>query len=127
MNKFNKCDDKNAFDIFEGDKIERHNNLQASKEDIEKVSREAVEQAMAANPNMLVPSADVVNHPQHYMHGGIETIDVIKAWTDGLSGFEAVLAGNVIKYISRWKQKNGLEDLKKAAWYLERLIEFEEE
>lgn len=70
---------------------------------------------------------DNVNHPKHYIHGGIETIDVIKAWTEDLSGFEAVLTGNVIKYISRWKSKNGLEDLKKAAWYLERLIEFEEE
>lgn len=67
--------------------------------------------------------ADNVNHPAHYNNGGIETIDVIKAWTDDLSGFEAVLCGNVIKYISRWPHKNGLEDLKKARWYLNRLIE----
>lgn len=127
MNKFNKCDDQNAFDIFEGDKVERHNNLQASKEDIDEATAKLIGEAIASNPNMLVPSEDVVNHPQHYIHGGIETIDVIKAWTDGLTAFEAVLAGNVIKYISRWKQKNGIEDLKKAAWYLERLIEFEEE
>jgi hypothetical protein len=67
--------------------------------------------------------ADSVNHPAHYNNGGIETIDVIKAWTSDLSGFEAALCGNVIKYISRWPHKNGLEDLKKARWYLNRLIE----
>ena len=66
---------------------------------------------------------DNVNHPQHYIHGGIETIDVIAAWTDGLNGVEAVCAGNAIKYLSRWKDKNGIEDLKKAEWYLKKLIE----
>ena len=66
---------------------------------------------------------DNVNHPQHYIHGGIETIDVIAAWTDGLNGIEAVCAGNAIKYLSRWKDKNGIEDLKKAEWYLKKLID----
>ena len=40
-----------------------------------------------------------------------------------MNGFEATHTGNVIKYICRWKKKNGLEDLKKARWYLDRLIE----
>ena len=66
--------------------------------------------------------SDSVNHPAHYVNGDIETIDVIKAWTEGLDGIEAVDAGNVIKYISRFKKKNGLEDLRKAKWYLEHLI-----
>ena len=66
---------------------------------------------------------DMVNHPQHYISEmGLETIDVIEAFTFDLKGVEAVCTGNVLKYICRWKNKNGLEDLKKAQWYLERLI-----
>ena len=66
---------------------------------------------------------DMVNHPQHYKtKSGLEAIDVIEAFTDGLQGYEAVETGNVLKYICRWKKKNGLEDLKKAQWYLNRLI-----
>ena len=64
-----------------------------------------------------------VDHPQHYISkGGIETIDVIDAWTEGLDGIVAVDTANVIKYISRWNKKNGIEDLKKAQWYLNHLI-----
>lgn len=66
---------------------------------------------------------DMVNHPPHYASKtGIETIDVIEAFTDGLMGIEATDTGNIIKYICRWKGKNGLEDLNKAKWYLEHLI-----
>lgn len=67
---------------------------------------------------------DNVNHPAHYMsHTGLETIDVIEAFTSDLTGMDAVCTANVIKYICRWKHKNGVEDLKKAQWYLNRLIE----
>ena len=70
---------------------------------------------------------DVVNHPRHYISkGGIETINVIEAWTEGLDGIVAVDTANVIKYISRWDKKNGIEDLKKARWYLNHLIMFME-
>lgn len=65
----------------------------------------------------------MVSHPPHYQsETGMEVIDVIEAFTFDLKGIEAVAAGNVIKYICRWKQKNGLQDLKKAQWYLNRLI-----
>ena len=71
-----------------------------------------------------VDSNDNVNHPEHYMsYTGLETIDVIEAFTSDLTGMDAVCTANVIKYICRWKHKNGLEDLKKAQWYLNRLIE----
>lgn len=67
---------------------------------------------------------DMVNHPKHYKaKNGMEVIDVIEAFTANLEGHEATHTGNVIKYICRWKEKNGLEDLKKAQWYLNRLIE----
>lgn len=66
---------------------------------------------------------DLVNHPNHYIsETGLETIDVIEAFTHDLEGIEAVCTANVIKYICRWKNKNGVQDLKKAKWYLERLI-----
>jgi hypothetical protein len=61
--------------------------------------------------------ADEVNHPPHYMVGGIETIDFIEA-----KGLDYNL-GNVVKYVSRADQKgNKLQDLEKARWYLERAI-----
>ena len=71
---------------------------------------------------------DMVNHPKHYKaKNGMEVIDVIEAFTANLSGYEATHTGNVIKYICRWKEKNGLEDLKKAQWFLNRLIKNIEE
>ena len=70
-----------------------------------------------------VTKPDMVNHPPHYQaKNGMEVINVIESYTDGLMGIEATDTGNVIKYICRWKDKNGLEDLKKAKWYLEHLI-----
>lgn len=65
---------------------------------------------------------DVVNHPAHYTNGKIECIDAIEAATDGLTGFKGYAVGNIIKYLWRWHKKNGLEDLKKARWYLDKLI-----
>lgn len=66
---------------------------------------------------------DMVNHPPHYQtRSGLEVIDIINAATGNLVGIEAFCVGNAIKYLCRWKKKNGLEDLKKARWYLDRLI-----
>ena len=65
---------------------------------------------------------DMVNHPSHYTQGGIECIDAITAATVGKTGIEAVCVANVVKYLWRYEEKNGLEDVKKARWYLERLI-----
>lgn len=65
----------------------------------------------------------MVSHPSHYQSNkGIEVIDVIEAFTEGLNGIEAVDTGNVLKYTCRWKDKNGLQDLEKAMWYLTHLI-----
>ena len=66
---------------------------------------------------------DNVNHPAHYNMNGIEAINIIEAFTADLSGIDAVDTANVIKYILRWPRKNGLEDLYKARWYLNHLIE----
>ena len=67
---------------------------------------------------------DNVNSPQHYNQREIECIEAIEAATD--SGFEYYLQGNVIKYLWRYRYKNGVEDLKKARWYLEKLIQEKE-
>lgn len=59
-----------------------------------------------------------VNHPDRYNKGGIEVIDIIKAYTADLKGEEAFDIGNAIKYICRYKDKNGVEDLRKAIFYI---------
>ncbi len=64
---------------------------------------------------------DMVNHPAHYNKAGIETIDAIGAATN--EGFKYYLQGNILKYIWRYEYKNGVEDLEKAQWYLNKLIE----
>lgn len=65
----------------------------------------------------------MVSHPGHYQSNtGLEVIDAVEAFTEGLEGIEACDTGNIIKYICRWKKKNGIQDLKKAQWYLQHLI-----
>lgn len=64
---------------------------------------------------------DNINHPTHYTAGRVECIDALAAATTGLEGIEAVCTANAIKYLWRWKRKNGIEDIDKAIWYLERL------
>ena len=67
--------------------------------------------------------ADMVNHPSHYTQGDIECIDALKAATVSKTGIEAVCTANAIKYLWRYEEKNGIEDVKKARWYIDRLIE----
>ena len=64
---------------------------------------------------------DAVNHPSHYKQGAVECIDAIKAAVGG-DGFQSYCTGNVIKYLWRWQHKNGIEDLRKAQWYLTELM-----
>ncbi|MFY8071544.1 MAG: DUF3310 domain-containing protein, partial [Pirellula sp.] len=78
------------------------------------VEPEAVEQQ---------PTSEPVN-PSHYKQGSIECIEAIKAALG--VGFIAYLWGNILKYLWRWPKENGIEDLKKARWYLDRLIQEEE-
>lgn len=66
---------------------------------------------------------EMVNHPSHYTSGKVECIDAIESATCDLTGIEAVCTANIIKYVWRWKLKNGVEDLEKAEWYLQKLIE----
>ena len=80
--------------------------------------------AMSHDPEQYVlPTMDdVVNHPKHYNKHGIECIQAIRATlTD--EEFRGYCKGNVIKYTWRERYKNGLEDLKKATWYINRLVQ----
>lgn len=64
-----------------------------------------------------------VNHPKHYNKSAIECIDAIESAIVGKTGIDAFCIGNAIKYMWRCEEKGGIEDLKKAKWYLDRLIE----
>lgn len=77
--------------------------------------------------NMDENVPDMVNHPQHYTQGSIECIDALKAATVGKRGIEAVCVANVIKYLWRYEEKNGIEDVRKAKWYIECLLKELEE
>lgn len=70
---------------------------------------------------------DNVNHPSHYNQSGLECIDAMEAATINKVGLEAVCVAMVIKYLWRYEAKNGIEDAKKALWYLNKLIERMEE
>jgi len=66
---------------------------------------------------------DPVDKPQHYNSGGIEAIEAIEAALSD-EGFRGALKANVLKYLWRYEKKaKPLEDLKKARWYLDRLIQ----
>ena len=64
---------------------------------------------------------DAIN-PPHYKAGKVECIDALESATIGKQGIEAVCVANVIKYLWRYEAKGGVQDCKKAKWYLERLI-----
>lgn len=93
----------------------------------EEPNKEAVKQANeTVKTQAHALGHDVVNSPNHYTAGGIETIDYIKAkmTSDQFAGY---CTGNILKYISRYPFKNGVEDLEKAKVYLEWLISAEGE
>lgn len=73
---------------------------------------------------MYESSDKLVSHPAHYqLETGLEVIDVIEAFTFDLKGIEATDTGNIIKYICRWKNKGGIQDLEKIMWYTQHLID----
>ena len=66
--------------------------------------------------------SDVVNSPEHYRQGGIEAIDAIKSAVTTAPPVQAVFVANILKYVWRYREKNGIQDLRKARWYLDELI-----
>ncbi|RKB54012.1 hypothetical protein HL33_02882 [Listeria monocytogenes] len=83
-----------------------------------------VAKAMSAiGVSMENENNDKINNPAHYTVGGIETLDYIKA---KVKDYPSYVAGNILKYVSRYEHKNGIEDLKKAQFYLNDLINWME-
>lgn len=76
--------------------------------------------------NYKVEEEDIINKPSHYTQTGIEAIDYLKS-TMPKEAYQGFLEGNVKKYMHRFRFKNGIEDLKKANWYLNKLIKELEE
>ena len=64
---------------------------------------------------------DPIN-PDHYKQGKVECIDCIESATSSLTGFEGFCTGSAIKYLYRWKQKGGRQDLEKSRWYINRML-----
>ena len=70
-------------------------------------------------------STDPAVNPSHYKtKNGVEAIELIEAFTEDLPGYEAYLAGTAMKYLCRYKKKNGLQDILKAAWYVDELATY---
>lgn len=84
------------------------------------------EPGLRSDPNEPENKPDSVNHPSHYETGKFECIEVMEEalGRDVVKGF---CIGNAFKYLYRAKRKNGLEDMKKARWYLDKVISMEEE
>ena len=80
---------------------------------------------LSSDPSEWVPAAkDNVNHPSHYETGKFECIDVMIE-TQGVEAVKAFCLCNAFKYLYRHKNKNGVEDVKKAIWYLNKYLELE--
>lgn len=75
-----------------------------------------------ATAEPAVKEDDPVNHPSQYTQGEVECIDAIDSAVTALPPDEAVCVANVIKYVWRYRLKSPVESLKKARWYLDRLI-----
>jgi hypothetical protein len=77
---------------------------------------------------MSIPlTGDPINHPTHYTNeGDMECIEAIVGML-GSSGAADYCRGNIVKYLWRYREKNGVEDLRKAQWYLSKIIDIEEE
>lgn len=83
---------------------------------------EEVEAVVSVEPIGEPEPKDNVNHPSHYADKQIEVIDYIRDTLDH-EEFEGYCAGNVLKYVSRWRKKGGVEDLQKAQVYLGWMID----
>ena len=96
--------------------------LRRCAEDIEELIR--YEERIGPTDEAPTPG-DVVNHPAHYTSedGSIEAITIIENVCGLTDGENAFSAGNALKYLLRWKKKNGVTDLQKAYWYVRRLIQ----
>ena len=102
------------------------------KENFKEVDGKFQELMEKANNRLIevnsVTTSDNIKSPDHYVSdSGIEVFDVQEAFIHELKGMAASYWCNIVKYILRFQRKNGVEDLKKAKYYLEKLIEEEQD
>lgn len=114
VEKFECCD----FETLDDEDLEQVYNVMLADKDMVAVRNVANKEYVAPNAKL-----DMVNHPNHYNQGKVECIDAMAAATVNKRGIEAICVSNVIKYLFRYEAKNGLEDVKKAQFYLNRLID----
>ena len=100
-----------------GERYQRVNNFAREK----KYKGNELKSTIIAQREPVVTN-DNINHPLRYTKGDIECIDAIKAATVGKTGIEAVDVGHVIRYLWRYEEKDGLESVKRAEWYIKHLI-----
>ena len=122
---------KDFIDLTEEPKLPRHNVQQTHDEFLSEQMKKGAEEVMtdglftkfAGEKDFFSdePKSDSVNSPPHYNQYDIECIDAIQAAT--ANGFQFYLQGNILKYLWRYNYKNGIEDLNKAQWYLNKLLE----
>lgn len=116
----------------DAEKCKDNKDLNWYNKEIEKIAEEIEKIAKEIADNVVlefgkIESEDNVISPNHYVSGsGIEVFEVQEAFIYELKGMAASYWCNVVKYILRFQNKNGVEDLKKAKYYLEKLIEEEE-
>lgn len=95
-----------------------------------RITSETLEREEATRAVEEAPSTaslyNIVSRPRHYTSGEVECIDAIKSMCTR-EQYIGSLRATVVGYVWRYDKKNGVEDLKKAAWYLDRLIKEEEE
>jgi hypothetical protein len=94
--------------------------MQMRHEQFMKQMTKQQEDAFEQSAKEVYGNVDMVNSPPHYNASGVECIDAIAAATG--EGFEYSLQANIIKYVWRYRYKNGTQDLEKAKWYLDKLI-----
>ena len=120
--------------IYRESECHKTDNVFADSADIKEQSDEQVKNEVPDEevPEEVQPKVEqfkkllddtMVNHLPHYTAGKVECIDALEAATTGLHGIEAVCTANAIKYLWRHQHKNGIQDLRKAIWYIERLIQ----
>lgn len=86
---------------------------------------EKIEEVKNIKVEKKEPKVEKVNHPKHYqLDNGVEVLDIIKAQCN--YSYEGYLEGNAIKYLLRWRKKNGIVDLKKCIFHLVNIIELYE-
>lgn len=101
------------------------NNMDQIKKELQEAINQFSDGMKELFPALELEEPDVINHPSHYESGNYECIDVMEE-TQGTEAVMDFCLCNAFKYLYRHRNKNGLEDVKKANWYLNKYIELAE-